>query len=228
MIETLSSEQQQVLTLKFVFNFSNAEAGDDPRQDRGRDQVAPAPRARLAPEAAHAARRLDGARGRHRRPAECGQDDPVQRDDEAPRSPPRASPTRRTSAWPRSRTSASTAGGGRRREEGDSRGGAGRRRPRHRPGAAREPAPGRRAARRRRRLLGGRDPARDLENLELELLVADRDHVERRLERVEKQAKSGDTKLRAEVAELEKVLAHLDAGGVLRDYPGELPPSSTR
>ena len=27
MIETLSSEQQQVLTLKFVFNFSNAEAG---------------------------------------------------------------------------------------------------------------------------------------------------------------------------------------------------------
>src|SRR4026208_1248086 len=35
-------------------------------------------------------------------------------------------------------------------------------------------------------------PAADLETLELELLVADRDHVERRLERVEKQAKSGD------------------------------------
>jgi ribosome-binding ATPase len=30
------------------------------------------------------------------------------------------------------------------------------------------------------------DPRRDLENLELELLVADRDHVERRLERVAK------------------------------------------
>src|SRR5438876_12236370 len=43
----------------------------------------------------------------------------------------------------------------------------------------------------------GADPASDLENLALELLVADRDHVEGRVERVEKQAKSGDPKLRA-------------------------------
>src|SRR5215471_9453814 len=49
---------------------------------------------------------------------------------------------------------------------------------------------------------GTRDPAADLETLRLELLVADRDHVERRLERVAKQAKSGDAKLEAEVAEL--------------------------
>jgi hypothetical protein len=69
----------------------------------------------------------------------------------------------------------------------------------------------------------GADPARDLENLKLELLVADRDHVERRLERVEKQAKSGDPKLRAAVEELRKVLAHADAGGALSDFPGELP-----
>jgi ribosome-binding ATPase len=69
----------------------------------------------------------------------------------------------------------------------------------------------------------GADPAGDVENLKLELLVADRDHVERRLERVEKQAKSGDPKLRAEVEELRKVLAHADAGGPLSDYPGELP-----
>src|SRR6266540_4243122 len=55
-------------------------------------------------------------------------------------------------------------------------------------------------------------PADDLENLKLELLVADRDHVERRLERVAKQAKSGDPKLRAEVEELGRILAHLDAG----------------
>jgi ribosome-binding ATPase YchF (GTP1/OBG family) len=67
------------------------------------------------------------------------------------------------------------------------------------------------------------DPARDLENLRLELLVADRDHVERRLERVEKQAKSGDPKLRAEVDELRKVLAHADAGSPLSDYPEALP-----
>ena len=70
---------------------------------------------------------------------------------------------------------------------------------------------------------GTRIPADDLETLRLELLVADRDHVERRLERVQKQAKSGDAKLRAEVAELEKILAHVDAGGSLADYPGELP-----
>ncbi len=70
----------------------------------------------------------------------------------------------------------------------------------------------------------GAAPAGDLETFKLELLVADRDHVERRLERVEKQAKSGDAKLRAEVDELKKVLAHVDAGGALIDYTGELPP----
>ena len=67
------------------------------------------------------------------------------------------------------------------------------------------------------------DPAGDLEKLKLELLVADRDHVAARLERVEKQAKSGDPKLRAEVEELGKVLASIDAGAPLADYPGELP-----
>src|SRR5437762_13738086 len=39
-----------------------------------------------------------------------------------------------------------------------------------------------------------RAPADDLETLKLELQVADRDHVERRLERVAKQAKSGEAK----------------------------------
>jgi ribosome-binding ATPase YchF (GTP1/OBG family) len=63
----------------------------------------------------------------------------------------------------------------------------------------------------------------DLEDFKLELLVADRDHVERRLERVEKQAKSGDPKLRAEVDELTRILAHVDAGGSLADFPGALP-----
>jgi hypothetical protein len=70
----------------------------------------------------------------------------------------------------------------------------------------------------------GADPAGDLENLRLELLVADRDHVERRRERVEKQAKSGDPKLRAEVEELRKVLAHIDADRALGEYDGALPP----
>jgi ribosome-binding ATPase len=70
---------------------------------------------------------------------------------------------------------------------------------------------------------GTRVPADDLETLRLELLVADRDHVERRLERVVKQAKSGDLRLRQEVAELERVLAHVDGGGTLADWPGDLP-----
>ena len=69
----------------------------------------------------------------------------------------------------------------------------------------------------------GADPSRDLEALRLELLVADRDHVERRLERVAKQAKSGDPKLRAEVEELERLLAHLEAGSSLADWERPLP-----
>jgi ribosome-binding ATPase YchF (GTP1/OBG family) len=71
---------------------------------------------------------------------------------------------------------------------------------------------------------GTRVPADDLETLRLELLVADRDHVERRLERVQKQAKSGDPQLRAEVRELEALLAHLDAGKTLAEWTREVPP----
>jgi ribosome-binding ATPase len=71
---------------------------------------------------------------------------------------------------------------------------------------------------------GTRTPADDLETLNLELLVADRDHVERRLERVSKQAKSGDAKLKKEADQLERLLAHLDAGHTLADWSDELPP----
>jgi ribosome-binding ATPase len=63
----------------------------------------------------------------------------------------------------------------------------------------------------------------DLPSLELELLVADRDHVERRLERVRKDAKSGDPTLRAEVELCERLIAHIDDERALRDWPGELP-----
>jgi ribosome-binding ATPase YchF (GTP1/OBG family) len=68
-----------------------------------------------------------------------------------------------------------------------------------------------------------RDPD-DLPSLELELLVADRDHVARRLERVRKEAKSGDPALRDQVQLLERLIAHIDAERPLRDWPGELPP----
>jgi ribosome-binding ATPase YchF (GTP1/OBG family) len=71
---------------------------------------------------------------------------------------------------------------------------------------------------------GMRSPDDDLATLQLELLVADRDHVERRLERVRKQAKSGDAKLREEAERLERVLAHLEAERPLSEWPEELPP----
>ena len=68
------------------------------------------------------------------------------------------------------------------------------------------------------------DPVRDLETLRLELLVADRDHVERRLEKVRSEAKSGERAKREEVAQLEQLLAHLEEGGSLSDRSEALPP----
>ena len=76
------------------------------------------------------------------------------------------------------------------------------------------------------------DAGRDSESLALELILADRDHVEKRLERVRQQAKSGDPETRKEVESLERVLAHVEAGGSLADYadelPGELEPLTTK
>ena len=71
---------------------------------------------------------------------------------------------------------------------------------------------------------GTRNPEDDRVTLALELLLADREHVERRLERVAKQAKSGDVGLRTEVTELERLLEHLDAERPLSEYDRELPP----
>src|SRR5438270_4345304 len=68
----------------------------------------------------------------------------------------------------------------------------------------------------------GADPSAALETLKLELLVADRDHVEKRLERARQQAKSGDARLKQEVAGLEALLAYVEAGGTIADYTGEV------
>jgi ribosome-binding ATPase YchF (GTP1/OBG family) len=67
------------------------------------------------------------------------------------------------------------------------------------------------------------DAERDAESLALELILADRDHVERRLDRVRQQAKSGDPETRKEVESLERALAHVEAGGSLADYPEPVP-----
>jgi ribosome-binding ATPase len=69
----------------------------------------------------------------------------------------------------------------------------------------------------------GADPAADLETLRLELIVADREHVHRRLERVRKEAKSGDRAKRQEVELAEQLLAYLDEGRPLSEWSGDLP-----
>jgi ribosome-binding ATPase len=67
------------------------------------------------------------------------------------------------------------------------------------------------------------DPGADLESLRLELVVADRDHVDRRLATARNEAKSGDLEKRKEVERLERMLEHLDAGRSLAEWPEELP-----
>jgi ribosome-binding ATPase YchF (GTP1/OBG family) len=56
--------------------------------------------------------------------------------------------------------------------------------------------------------------------------------VEKRLERVRSQAKSGDPKLRQEVGELEALLQHVEGGGTVADWgrstPPELEPLTTK
>jgi GTP-binding protein YchF len=59
---------------------------------------------------------------------------------------------------------------------------------------------------------GAVDPLRDIETVETELLYADLEQAERRLDRVERQARSGDKRAQAEEAWLREVIAALQAG----------------
>jgi hypothetical protein len=63
------------------------------------------------------------------------------------------------------------------------------------------------------------DPMADLETIETELLYADLEQAERRLERVARQAKSGDAALRAEERWLVELVAALGAGRPARSVP---------
>ncbi len=66
---------------------------------------------------------------------------------------------------------------------------------------------------------GGIDPEGDIETIDTELLLADLATVERRLERVGRAAKSGDARLKAEAAGLERLRDHLSDGRPARAYP---------
>ena len=73
------------------------------------------------------------------------------------------------------------------------------------------------------------DPIRDLETVEAELLLADLEQVERRLERVVKQARSGDERARAEHDWLAAVREALAAGRPARSVaPPEAAPDVPR
>ncbi len=68
---------------------------------------------------------------------------------------------------------------------------------------------------------GSVDPVRDMETINLELVFADMETVEKRLDRARKQAKSGDKALQAEVEMFEHAYKHLEAGKPARTLPPE-------
>jgi len=63
---------------------------------------------------------------------------------------------------------------------------------------------------------GSVDPLRDIETIDTELALADMDTVEKALQRVAKQTKSGDKEAVAKKGLLEKVRDHLDTGAPVR------------
>ncbi len=65
-------------------------------------------------------------------------------------------------------------------------------------------------------VLGDVDPLRDREIVNTELMLADLETVERRLERLERRARSGEVAVRREVALLERVQLGLAAGTAVR------------
>jgi GTP-binding protein YchF len=66
---------------------------------------------------------------------------------------------------------------------------------------------------------GALDPVRDIETIEAELLLSDLEQAERRLERLVKQARSGDAEAVAEHGWLEQVVAALQRGEPVRSVP---------
>ena len=66
---------------------------------------------------------------------------------------------------------------------------------------------------------GSVDPARDIETINLELILADIEHLERRLERTRKAAKA-DKKLSRDVELLEALKGPLEEGRTARTFEG--------
>ncbi len=60
--------------------------------------------------------------------------------------------------------------------------------------------------------MGSIDPVRDIEVITTELVLADLESVQKRLEKTQKKAKSGDKEAQAEAALCERLIPHLDQG----------------
>lgn len=67
---------------------------------------------------------------------------------------------------------------------------------------------------------GGCDPVRDIEIINLELIIADMEMVDRRIDKAKKAAKGGDKKFLREAEILERLREHLDAGKCARVFAG--------
>ena len=65
---------------------------------------------------------------------------------------------------------------------------------------------------------GSVDPLRDIETINLELILADMDVLDRRLQKTKKFGKSGDKALIAEAAFLERLMEHLESGECARSF----------
>ena len=65
---------------------------------------------------------------------------------------------------------------------------------------------------------GSVNPARDAETINLELIFADMETVEKRIDRQQKMAKSGDKKLLVEIDLLKRIYDHLESGKPVRTF----------
>ncbi len=74
-------------------------------------------------------------------------------------------------------------------------------------------------------VMGSVDPVRDFQIVETELLLADLAHLEKRLARMSRAAKSQDPRVLAEVALVERLMEHLNRGEPARSFkPDRLEP----
>ncbi len=68
---------------------------------------------------------------------------------------------------------------------------------------------------------GSVDPVRDAETIHIELIFADMETVQKRIDRDSKMSKSGDKKLAAGVDTLKALYAHLEGGAPARTFPAD-------